>query len=514
MKTPYPTSFCFRSLRDFSAPRYELLYDWNLYGPENALTPEIRLEIISVHGGLTPLEEVIISNGFSNTWCKSSASLTKRWINDCRASRGHKRCHHGPTSWLPSRLIHIGTKRSPKVRLRKSRRVPPGSQYITLSHCWGDREIYSLTQQNQDALMRKIDYSRLPQTFRDAICVARELDVEYLWIDSLCILQDCESDWLAESVEMGKVYANGVCNIAATSAKDGRDGLFRKRNPVAFLPVLVTANSPSSTCGKAQVATRSSEAARSNRGKLSYAKDKLIAVHGIATRMNTNKQGRYIAGLWEEILPELLLWRVSEPATRPDVHQAPSWSWAAVNGTVEQAITWGIWQQDHKFVATVERVHQISPLGTIIKVEAVLQVRGALFPATLVPSEASTILPKPERTFVLQIHGTRCKGTLYLDHANIEPTAKLYALPFLTYNSYSNPLKPTPDTAILKVEGLLLHPIEGNKGRYQRTGMFESIISATEGLPLLECREAPEIETDLFTHFYKASLEPYSFRII
>lgn len=251
-----------------------------------------------------------------------------------------------------------------------------------------------------------------------------------------------------------------------------------------------------------------------SRGKLSYAKDKLIAVHGVATRMNTNKEGRYIAGLWEEILPELLLWRVSDPGSRPDVHQAPSWSWAAVNGTVEQAITWGIWKQDHRFVSIVERVHQISPLGTIMQVQAELHVRGALFPATLVPSRASKTLPNPEGTYDLQVHGIRCKGTLYLDHASIDLTAKVYALPFLTYPSYPNPLEPTPDTAQLKVEGLLLHRTQKNKGRYLRTGMFESVISETEGLPSLKPIKSPEIETDLFTHFSEASLEPYSFTII
>lgn len=520
--------------------------------------------------------------------------------------------------------------------------MPSGSQYITLSHCWGESQVFTLTQQNQDALTKKIDNSRLSQTFQDAICVARELDVEYLWIDSLCILQDCESDWLAESVRMGKVYANGVCNIAATFAKDGRDGLFRERNPVAFLPVMVTANSPSppsSACGEPQVATQSFRAARSksdssninvpqatayvdrltpgdyhiiecnifdtelnkspllrrawvvqerllaprvlhfgvrqllfecnnhyqcesyplgvpgrarensiwkpstayfgslkptpnpwaidpwrvawmnlipaySRGQLSYAKDKLVAVHGIATRMNTNKEGKYIAGLWEEILPELLLWRVSKPTSRPDVHQAPSWSWAAVNGAIEQAITWGIWKQDHKFVATVERVHQISPLGTIMQVQAELHVRGALYPATLVPSQACAPVPNPGRTYVLQVHGIRCKGALYLDHARIEPTAKFYALPFLTYPSYPDPLKPTPDTAILKVEGLLLHRDQGTKGMYQRMGMFESVISETEGLPPLKPKKTPEIETDLFTRFSEASLEPYSIVIV
>lgn len=56
------------------------------------------------------------------------------------------------------------------------------------------------------------------------------MGVEYIWIDSLCIIQDSEDDWRMKSARMGDVYKYASCNIAATEAKDGESGLFTDRN--------------------------------------------------------------------------------------------------------------------------------------------------------------------------------------------------------------------------------------------------------------------------------------------
>lgn len=75
------------------------------------------------------------------------------------------------------------------------------------------------------------------QTFKDAIEVTRSLGVKYIWIDSLCIIQDSESDWLRESSCMHNVYKYSYCTIAATAAKDDSAGCFMNRDPVIDLPV-------------------------------------------------------------------------------------------------------------------------------------------------------------------------------------------------------------------------------------------------------------------------------------
>lgn len=50
--------------------------------------------------------------------------------------------------------------------------------------------------------MEKIPVAQLPKTFRDAMQISMCLGISYLWIDSLCILQDSAADWLRESALM------------------------------------------------------------------------------------------------------------------------------------------------------------------------------------------------------------------------------------------------------------------------------------------------------------------------
>ena len=94
-----------------------------------------------------------------------------------------------------------------------------------------------MKRDNLQAFQQEIPFDRLPKTFADAAMVTLKLDHHYLWIDSLCILQDDESDWLRESPRMGDVYRNAVCNIAALGAMGDHEGCFAKRAALGFLPL-------------------------------------------------------------------------------------------------------------------------------------------------------------------------------------------------------------------------------------------------------------------------------------
>lgn len=60
---------------------------------------------------------------------------------------------------------------------------------------------------------------------------ARRMNIYYIWIDSLCIIQDDPEDWKTESTLMGEIYHHAVINIAATRARSGTDGLYATRKP-------------------------------------------------------------------------------------------------------------------------------------------------------------------------------------------------------------------------------------------------------------------------------------------
>jgi len=91
-------------------------------------------------------------------------------------------------------------------------------------------------------LQKEILVPQLSKTFQDALIITRRLDLRYLWIDSLCIIQDSEEDWQEQSACMGQVYSNSYCNIAAAHAADGTYGCFAGRNPDLVKPLKVDLN--------------------------------------------------------------------------------------------------------------------------------------------------------------------------------------------------------------------------------------------------------------------------------
>ena len=126
----------------------------------------------------------------------------------------------------PTRLIYVADS---NPRLVLSDNIKGFPEYATLSHCWGTVEFLTLRQDNLHTFTVSIPAAALPQTFQDAIKVVRALGLRYLWIDSLCIMQDKEcGDWAKEASKMTQVYGSSTINIAATAAANGSEGLFRK----------------------------------------------------------------------------------------------------------------------------------------------------------------------------------------------------------------------------------------------------------------------------------------------
>jgi hypothetical protein len=82
-------------------------------------------------------------------------------------------------------------------------------QYAALSYCWGNPSVASTqittTKNTEVAHQTGIQMEALTQTLREAVTVCRSLDIPYLWVDAMCILQDDDDDWNQQCVDM--------CNI-------------------------------------------------------------------------------------------------------------------------------------------------------------------------------------------------------------------------------------------------------------------------------------------------------------
>jgi hypothetical protein len=70
--------------------------------------------------------------------------------------------------------------------------------------------------------------------YRDAIDLTWKLGVEYIWIDSLCIVQDDADHKARELPKMGGIYGNAYLVIAATLAGHTDHGLYHPRSPSSF----------------------------------------------------------------------------------------------------------------------------------------------------------------------------------------------------------------------------------------------------------------------------------------
>lgn len=163
------------------------------------------------------------------TSTSSEKSLRKAhdWLNVCLTS--HAQCNVRPSNdeWWPSRLIEIVDSNSGfDIRLLETASSQPSGPYMTLSHSWGTAEFLQLTSQNKEMLKAGFLVDVLPKTFQDAIVVAKALQCRYIWIDSLCIIQNSSDDWQQEATLMSEVYQHAICNIAATHASDSSKGLF------------------------------------------------------------------------------------------------------------------------------------------------------------------------------------------------------------------------------------------------------------------------------------------------
>lgn len=151
--------------------------------------------------------------------------LAKQWLKECQEYHAYcKDIHERP---LPTRVIDIGPNgESPRLLITQGRK----GQYLTLSHCWGKVSLLTTTEETLEERLLGIPITGMPKTFQDAVRVTYLLGFQYLWIDSLCIIQNSK-DWDIESSRMQNVYEGAVLNISADAAPNSTSGLAPKKRP-------------------------------------------------------------------------------------------------------------------------------------------------------------------------------------------------------------------------------------------------------------------------------------------
>ncbi|KAF4635098.1 hypothetical protein G7Y89_g3003 [Cudoniella acicularis] len=129
---------------------------------------------------------------------------------------------------MPTRLLDLmPTESGIELRLILSSHIT--AKYVALSRCWGNCQIAKTTSENIHSMFHNIPLSSLPQTFQDTVNLCREFKIRYLWIDSLCIVQDDIMEWRHEAGRMTSVYGNAFLVIAASASSDDNIGMFPRR---------------------------------------------------------------------------------------------------------------------------------------------------------------------------------------------------------------------------------------------------------------------------------------------
>jgi hypothetical protein len=166
----------------------------------------------------------------------------REWLDRCDKHR--KGCKNMKTSaWKPTRLLHIHhTHGTLQVRLVEGQDIPDGAEYLTLSHFRDAGNPLQLTRSSIEAFKSSVPTDALSRIFIDACDTVKRLNHEYLWIDSLCIIQDDPADWEHEVGRLASVYGNPWLNLLADGDGEPGHGLFcppEKRASRPWYPVYI-----------------------------------------------------------------------------------------------------------------------------------------------------------------------------------------------------------------------------------------------------------------------------------
>ncbi|KAG1826838.1 heterokaryon incompatibility protein-domain-containing protein [Suillus subaureus] len=153
--------------------------------------------------------------------------LVKKWIKLCQESHGDE-CHnvwridHGEDKNLPEYVRLVDVVSMALVP------APSGCRYVALSYVWGAVSTeYRTTTANiaERSTPGGLNTAAFPETITDSIIFVRQLGLRYLWIDAICIIQNCSQDKTTQIQSMDLVYGLSYLTIMAAGGASARDPL-------------------------------------------------------------------------------------------------------------------------------------------------------------------------------------------------------------------------------------------------------------------------------------------------
>ncbi|USP78816.1 HET-domain-containing protein [Curvularia clavata] len=364
---------------------------------------------------------------------ETNMQMLKAWMGSLEPI---PRSSRATANYLPSRLIYVGDENRLRV-VHTSTMKEREPEFAALSYVWGTNQSFVLLSTTEELLTTGFEIGQLPKTIQDAITVTSRIELEYIWVDALCIMQDSDEDKAQELPKMRSIYKFAAVTLVASVANSATEGFLhhieekydyfiepvtihfpldmesptssqiilsypadykRWKDPInsrgwTFQELILSTRAIIFSYRGIQTIDRTSSmgADGSSSGKdpqlpnlpwsgqmfslatspentrqvwlairgeysrrmLSYQGDKLVAVSAIAEELGQLYKGRYLAGMWERDLAVDLQWSCPRTAVMDDDHNrkprakeyvAPSWSWASVNGAVEDFVH--VWEDE------------------------------------------------------------------------------------------------------------------------------------------------------------------------
>ena len=180
-------------------------------------------------------EHVFGRTSNTDTSCQKTYEKIRNWLVTCKGE--HRSCYLNETVGSDERpaLVLDVTLSLEQIDIIKLQCVKDMKRapfiYAALSYCWGTVQPNALKISNLGHYLAGIQLSSLPKSLQDAVVVARKLHIQYLWVDSLCIIQDSEEDMIHEIARMESIYSNAYVTISASCAIDCNAGFLGVQSP-------------------------------------------------------------------------------------------------------------------------------------------------------------------------------------------------------------------------------------------------------------------------------------------
>ncbi|KAF4417743.1 tol [Fusarium acutatum] len=170
-------------------------------------------------------KEIPIPAVASSIQRRASSAVTKggpvlrirEWLDACNADHHHHCAVSSDidiTTWRPTWLIDVVERRLVKAT--------PKDRYLALSYVNGTQRngapmFTHLLQSNVEAFQDRLPNLDMPQTYLDAMWLAKKLGIRHIWIDRICITQDNREEMDDHIKHMAYVFSNSYLTIVAAT---------------------------------------------------------------------------------------------------------------------------------------------------------------------------------------------------------------------------------------------------------------------------------------------------------